>query len=294
MAKEVVQFGDEPDYVEPQYLHLCMKHAINHILQEEKIVWSRPDPIPSDRPDATYRLFYDPSIPGYTDAKDTPFFNTDIKINLAKFCKVMVERAAAQTRVTRSSIVLEDIKCDLAQGDVPLGTGIALLHKLQYATQMGALPTVEGVPTGDINEDEFRGWIEHPQLVGVLLNLGLKKDKGKPTQPGWHYTAISKFFSQNCKSWRRTPDGRLVSESYTYIDTLPSERPPTMKCLNLDALLEFMKTELNILAILYVFIDKEQSYKSVAYKRAVNIKVIGGQRRTQKKRVHKTRRTRKI
>jgi hypothetical protein len=205
----------------------------------------------------------------------------------------MVERAAAQTQVTRRSIVLEDVRCDLAQGDVPLGTGIALLHKLQYATQMGALPTVKGVPTGNIDEDEFRGWIEHPQLVGVLLNLGLKKDKGKPAQPGWHYTAISKFFSQNCKSWRRAEDGRLVSESYTYIDTLPADKQPAPKCLNLEELIAFMNAELNILAIVYVFLDKELSYKSVAYKRAVNIKVIGGRRRTQKKKLHTSRRTRK-
>ena len=294
MPKEVVGFGEEPDYLEPQYLRLCMKHAINHILQEEKLVWARPNPPP--KPDSTYRLYYVPAKGPeyYTDIEDTDFFDSTIKINLANFCKVMVKRAETKTQVTRSSIILEDVRCDLAQGDVPLGTGIALLHKLKYSTQMGAPPTVKGAPTGAINEDEFRGYIEHPQLLGVILNLGIKGQEGKAGQRGWHYTAISKFFSQNCKSWRRADDGRLVSESYTYIDTLPSGRPPTMKCLNLDELIAFMKAELNILAIVYVFFNKDISYKSVAYNRAVNIKVIGGRRgKTQKNKLYKTRRTRK-
>jgi diketogulonate reductase-like aldo/keto reductase len=75
---------------------------------------------------------------------------------------------------------------------------------------------------------------------------------------------------------------------------LPSGQPPTVQCLGLEALIAFMKKELNILAIAYVFFDKDTSYPSVAFKRAVNIKVIGGQRRkTQKNRPYKTRRTRK-
>ena len=285
--------GVDPDYLEPQQLHLCMKHAINHILQEPKIVWARPAKLV--KPDDTYKLYYIPAKGPeyYTGAKDTDIFDPKTYVNLARFCTDMAKLAEKQTRILRSSINLADVRCDLTQGDIPLHTGLALLHKLNYSTVTATLPTVKGIPTGDFDESEFRGWIEHEQLLGIIINIGLKGEKGRAGQAGWHYTAISKFYNSSSRTWTRV-EGRLVPNNYCYIDTLPSGRPPTVQCLGLEALIAFMKTELNILAIAYVFFDKDASYPSVAFKRAVNIKVIGGQRRkTQKNRPYKTRRTRK-
>jgi hypothetical protein len=93
VSKKAEVVVKEVSYKEKQVAHLCPKHALNHVLQEEKIVWV---------PNKPFLLSADGSAGsvGSVSAKDT-----NVKINLWGFCK---DRGLAHLRAQRDEYLHED------------------------------------------------------------------------------------------------------------------------------------------------------------------------------------------
>jgi hypothetical protein len=126
------------------------------------------------------------------------------------------------------------------KGMIPFEGLSFILKDLQFRTEY----------EGRLTEGSIAKITKADNLLGVIFNLG----EG-------HYTALSKFLKK-CKSWTRNETKRLVSVSYSYMDSVPN----TIQCLRNDQLESYLKT-LPISGILYVYYNPT-SYPSLSVKRA--------------------------
>jgi len=232
-----VNFQDaKADYSEAQVSLLCGKHAINNILQEEKLVWEPSKP-----------LLIDKKTKEVANIFTNPMF-VQTQLNLHKFCELYPARVAEASHQSlenaKATFTKTDL-CDMANGNVPLEGLNFILNDLQFRTERESIPD-----KGIINDASIAKMIKNDNLLGVIFNLG----KG-------HYTALSKFLKK-CKSWTRNETKRLTSVSYSYMDSVPN----TVECKSNDELGPFLKG-LKISAILYIYWNGA-SYPSVSVRRA--------------------------
>ena len=239
-----INFEDtSPNYMEDQKLLLCAKHAINTILQEEKLIWNLGLPLYYNK---TTKAPINNINPALIKRKTT-------QLNLYKFCDNYPTRLATQSgqnlKNALTTLTAED-KCDMQKGMVPFEGLHFILRDLGYRTESASrLDTLA----------KFK----EPNLLGAIFNLG-----------GGHYTALS-LFLKACKSWTRNATRRLTSVSYSYVDSYPKA---TVKCLTDASILTFLKT-LPISAIIYVYYNPV-SYDSISTLRARALqKSVGGKTR---------------
>lgn len=224
------------DYSEAQVSLLCGKHAINNILQEEKLVWDPTKPLLIDRKTKEAATVF-----------TSPMF-IQTQLNLHKFCELYparVAQASQQSLENAQATMTKTDLCDMANGNVPLEGLNFILRDLQFRTERESIPDKATIKDADIEK-----MTKNDNLLGVIFNLG----KG-------HYTALSKFIKK-CKSWTRNESRRLTSVSYSYIDSVPN----TIVCKSNAELGPFLKG-LKISAILYIYWNPA-SYPSVSVRRA--------------------------
>jgi hypothetical protein len=233
-----VNFQDKKgDYSEAQVSLLCGKHAINNILQEEKLVWDKDKPLLIDRKTKEPATVFTNPL----------FYQT--QLNLHKFCMSYPARLAAASQQSlenaEKTMTVKD-KCNMDKGMIPFEGLSFILKDLQFRTEY----------EGRLTEGSVGKMTKPDQLLGVIFNLG----EG-------HYTALSKFL-KTCKSWTRNAQKRLSSVSYSYMDSVPN----TIKCLRNEQLGGFLQT-LPISGILYVYYNPT-SYPSLSVKRAIQLNEV--------------------
>ncbi len=327
----VPEFANNNHY-EKQELLLCGKHAINHVLQENKIVWNT---------DNDFLILEK----GEDKLATNNVLHSNTQINLSKFCQFMLLLSNGVFKET----------CDSSRGNIPFDSISLLLKKMlnyetvtkrlyydeqlvemkkrrdklipdlkRYRENPLSIPQFEiprdGIPqviktqmnitgktynkfkqdelieslTNEITtltsfienfalnkatfESEFKIEFNKPNLLGAIVNLG-----------GWHYVAVSKFVKE-CKTWKRDATGRLVSESFMYIDSMGGV---TKNCLKLDALIELLKTN-HAQSVVFVY-PQAGCYDSVANKRLQLILNAqnGGKQTSRRKQQRKTRKMRR-
>ena len=227
------------DYSEAQVDLLCGKHAINNILQEEKLVWDTENPLLVNttltKKDGTKIEF------------TSPIQHKQVKINLYKFCELYPSRLAASSGQSPENaartLTVRD-KCNMIKGMIPFeGLGF-ILKDLNFRPEYERRLT----------EASIVKMTKPDNLLGVIFNLG----EG-------HYTALSKFL-RKCKSWTRNETKRLTSVSYSYMDSASAN---IIECLSNAQLFPFLN-KLPISAILYVY-HFPGSYESLSVKRATQL-----------------------
>lgn len=233
-----------PQYIEPQVGLLCGKHAINHILQEEKITFQ------SVSPNSIYSGLYVNKLTG-TLAPDDSIAKTDnnIQLNLYALCDRFLLKAANETQMSVANFkrtVDPRELCDSNHQNIPFSLISNIFQILGYDRESDR-PNKAGF------WDVFEAKLSRPNTLGVVLNLG-----------AGHYTAISKFL-KSCK------------DNYAYIDSIPAGSP-LVRCKNLAEMVTYVK-RLPVEAVIYVF-DKDDAYPSVAVRRMRSHH--GGRRRTRR------------
>lgn len=172
----------KPDQLERQTKLLCGKHAINHLLQEEKVVW-RPEL------EQTY-------IPNGNP------MDSKVKVNLADYCNTFYKIYKAERNIPEDAA---DPDCDLVNGNLTSDMiQVFLANDLRYKVEAFSFSSVSN---SDDNIRKMRSAILKPEALGALVNIG-----------GYHWTAIS----QNLESCRKRTKGRLESFRWAYLDSLAS------------------------------------------------------------------------
>jgi hypothetical protein len=236
-----------PDYKENQDRLLCAKHAINNVLQEEKIVW-----------DPTKLTYVSKKTGKSTESDDRQIIlNKNMQLNLFRFCNSYPERLARESQQDLANLYSNpdpDDFCDMKNGMLPFEAIQFILKDLGFRVEF---------EHNLANLDKLK----RPNAAGAIINLG----KG-------HYTALSKFLKQ-CKTWTRNETRRLTSVSYSYMDSIPKA---TVTCLSNETLKPFI-SRLPVTAIIYIYFNPG-SYGSVSVQRAraLNLKAVGG--KTQRRR----------
>ena len=223
-------------YAEEQLKLLCAKHALNNLLQEEKIGYypkinselvKPTGPIPAK---GLLRK-------GKEAKKGAHLFDNNIQLNLWKYCEVLDNEQEAQTGepVSEPACVGSD-RDKLSFDRIP-----SVIEKLGYKQDF-SYATKPGFWA------EFKNNLQDINLLGVIINKG-----------AWHYTAISKFV-KGCTRWERNTTRRLVSkEGYTFLDSYPKI---FTTCKNLDNMIKYIKAKQDVYAVIYVY-DDERAYPSV-------------------------------
>lgn len=298
-----------PLYYEPQKGSLCAKHALNHLLQEGKIVF-----MPGRD------LYYNSQTKADSAAAD--ILDKDIHLNFWKYCDVKDAEQMAQigeiadptcsaqhdnltfdrleelvslfgykavsSRVYRSSAELEDHETEQIRILYNSDGNKLMIEDPDHPGQMIPKTVVERIRkpklypvrdqgqirmmTRQVKTTRPEFWQEIKEKLQEMDLLGVLINKG-----AWHYTAISKFM-KGCSRWERNATRRLRSVSYAYIDTIPSK---TQECLNLDAMINYLQRNSNIDSVIYVY-DQPGAYNSVAASRLRKLQVLPGGRRTRK------------
>ena len=262
----------DPDRLERQIGALCGKHAINHVLQEEKIVL-RTDlhNIIGNNGTGLSTQFIDKETNGPAPIDSDPK-DINIQLNLLKYCDIVEvgmwqESGMSTLQEYRNTDVDEYGNniyvpvCDENYQNLKFDgiTEILRILGYRYYHNHSQHPNFW---------NDFRERLVDNQLLGVILNLG----EG-------HYTAISKYL-KNCKTWQRI-DGRLESVSFSYIDSMgpTTKTSPLLHCLSLNNLIKFLRSLKNLSAVIYVY-DEDHAYPSVALRRLRHRAVINGGRHT--------------
>jgi hypothetical protein len=144
-----------PDLLERQTLLLCGKHAINHVLQEEKLDW---------RPKNPQLLLTGSRNP----------LNRDTRINLARFCDTYFAYFRAVHQIPA------DADCDLINGNISSDViQILFTNMLQYSVDAVYFSVDR---TASLRK--VQAGLERKDCLGVVINIG-----------GYHWTAISQYLN---------------------------------------------------------------------------------------------------
>ena len=238
-------------YLEPQLNRLCAKHALNNLLQEEKICYMK-----------NGAEFYDKRT--NSPAPGANIMEKHIQLNFFYVCDELAAQALGITGM------LTDPACEATQsGDqdnMTFDNVEILVKKLGYGViseraYMARLNLLTRKPIRNSSGHEIldpnpgfytnvEAQLNDPNVIGMLINLG-----------GWHYTAVTKF-ARGCSIWQKNTTGRLSStnKTYLYLDSFPA--PGHYNCFSMSDLIKHLKT-LGINSVLYVY-DQPGAYKSVA------------------------------
>jgi len=225
--------GAAGDHLEVQNLLLCGIHAVNHLLQEKKLLWDPEDP----------RLI----IPRAKskDPKD-PKDNHN-RINMVKFCDLQTKGALAEG-IPRNAIV----SCDPATGNIPADTIVNLLNFLEYNVDNTPFISTAEKKTQFIRAARFK--MAKPEFLGMIVNIGK-----------YHWTALTPYLN-SC--WSRNDTGRLRSQRYAYINSLPDRNGQVSRaCIDtLDDIETYLRALRGLERIIFVY-STETSYNSIAEQR---------------------------
>ena len=144
-----------PDLLERQTLLLCGKHAINHVLQEEKLDWR-------------------PKNPNLLLTGSRNPLNRDTRINLARFCDTYFAYFRTVHQIPANA------DCDLINGNISSDViQILFTNLLKY-----------GVDTVYFSVDrvaslrKLQAGLDRKDCLGAVINMG-----------GYHWTAISQYLN---------------------------------------------------------------------------------------------------
>jgi hypothetical protein len=234
-----ISFDDDaPLYCEDQKDALCAKHAINHILQEEKIVWM-----------AGNENLYINKTDG-TTAREADLNNKDVAINLFEFCAVNDATAAVSVEGDPGERACKG-NGNLAFDRIP-----SLIRLLGYDRFGLGDGTSDFLHSEGLDKTVFINRlynnVKQKCVLGAILNLG-----------GWHYTAIVKF-AKGCAQF--TPKGEngtiAKTNTYAYMDSYGPGGKFVGYCGTGDQLKTHLSSR-NIVACLFIT-DHPNSYGSVA------------------------------
>jgi hypothetical protein len=125
-----VDFTNAPgDYTEVQENHLCAKHAINHVLQEEKIVWL---PIKAEL------------VKKASSVGNISYTDKNTQINLSAYCLGYPAKIARERGYNQRYIGNEDM-CDMKNGETPFELVFNLLNDLKYDVKKIHLPSSDPI-----------------------------------------------------------------------------------------------------------------------------------------------------
>ena len=228
-----------PLYCEDQKDLLCAKHAINHILQEEKLVW-----IPGNE-----NLYINKSDGSSTRSEEVS--KKDVAINMWEFCGV----SDAEARVSVEGEPGE-AACK-GNGNLAFDRIPSLIRLLGY----------DIFPIGEDRADalysaktpkrlfmaELMAAITQQCVLGAVINLGKS-----------HYTAIVKNV-RGCRSNYKHNGKLLTGAGYAYMDSNGPGGKFIGYCGNIDELERYLNT-LPIVACLFIA-DRADGYDSVTASR---------------------------
>jgi hypothetical protein len=226
-------------YAEEQLYLLCAKHALNNLLQEEKIGYY--PKINSELVEPTGPIPAKGLLrKGVAARVGSKLFDIGVQLNIWKYCEVLDVLQQVEVRAPVDDI---DKACSGPKRDnISFDRIPSIIKRLGY--------TVEEAREGQPNFwADLRTRLQDIKLLGIIINKGM-----------WHYTAVSKFV-KGCTRWERNATRRLVSkESYTFLDSYPKIKTV---CKNLDDMITYLRTEEDVHAVIYVY-DTERGYPSVA------------------------------
>jgi len=290
-------------YKERQVAHLCPKHAFNHVLQEEKIVWRSNKPL----------LLVEDGVAAPAGASPK---ESGVKINMWAFCK---DRGLAYLREQRTEYLREDAQRlfrQLADGEPKLNSEyyknpkytsdfprdlafwksnlvkyggksveeiVAILDKeygrdesLEQLEEGGIGCTMNGASMGDL---PFAWFTDMFDLLGYryievvnsnyrpILNEHITDPKFLGlvvNQGGWHYVAVPRYVKgSDCQP-----------SKYVLADSLDGD---VYECLTKRELMAALDS-LPLVRAYLIFARDEDAYQSVAVKRMV--KKMGRKKKT--------------
>jgi hypothetical protein len=257
--------NDDEDHIETQEGALCGKHAINHILQEEKIVLNTD--INSQFIDKTTDL-------GAPDNSNPKLSN--IQLNLFKYCSILENTAWKRSGMStlqayRNLDIVNGIHvyvppCDENYQNMTFYGVELLLQILGYETDTSHLDKERH----DMRVEFWKKMIDqlnNNNLLGIIVNLD-----------GTHFTAISKYL-KDCETWQITGEN-FNSTIFSYIDSI-GEDGAEVQCFSMtDLILHLNKRDVE--AVIYVY-DKAGAYASVAARRHRRIYPFAGGRHNRRR-----------
>lgn len=237
------------NYTERQVRLLCGKHAINHVLQEEKIVW-----FPKGQ--NSYKLFF-----GGSNVMDK---NT--KVNIHNYCRWRlnkVYRRSSTYKFSRSvAKQLTEDDCDDTTGNYQANVLLNMFEELLKYKATIHWPTAA-------NFDSIMADLEEHKTLGAVINTARPE----------HWIAISPYFN-GC----HTGSGNQKRYRWALLDSL---KRPIYKCG--DSPKDLLKPLFDAKNMLQIIIVKDDagSYISEAAKRRTHeyeARFEGGVRRRETRR----------
>jgi hypothetical protein len=221
------------DHLEVQHLLLCGIHAVNHLLQEKKLVWNPEDP----------RLLV-PMARSKNPADPKDNYN---RINMIKFCESQ-KNEAIKAGIPKNAIE----SCNPASGNIPSDIIVNLLKFLGYNVDNSPYVSSAEKIRQFIRAARFK--MAHRDFLGIIVNIGK-----------YHWTALTPFLN-SC--WSRNDTGRLRSRRYAYINSLPDKNGHAKReCIDtLDDIETYLRSLKGLERIIFVY-SSTTSYNSIAQKR---------------------------
>lgn len=298
-----------PLYAEPQKKRLCAKHALNNILQEEKVGYYPNKPLLVNK-NTGKKIKGSESIQDYHVSLNIWQYCTDADIEAIKAAieggflpeDFPVERIEEVLISLESGTIPEDLTVeDFGMPEPACGPqhdNLSFDRVENVVTMLGYKAKTSRAYTNDVLRDEkgepilFEKAVKNSSGVARIeyetkpdeesqiireefwdeLELELKSEKllGVLINKGaWHYTAISKFV-KGCSRWERNATRRLASVSYTFLDSYPEINT---KCHNLSNMIKYLKENEEINSVIYVY-DSPCAYNSVAANRLRRLRAL--------------------
>lgn len=282
-----------PLYAEKQHLALCAKHALNNILQEEKIGYYPNKPLLINK------------HTGKKISASESILDYHVQLNIWRYCSnsdvdalksILLDDESVNSSIKNSlkkgiipdEIVLEDYGlplCGTAHDDLNFDSVENLVKMLGYKTKVsraymqnvernddgepilfkrvfknasGAEREIEETHTSNDQVPVPGFWDELKSELKKQNLLGVLINKG-----AWHYTAISKFV-KGCSKWDTTNKTRkFKSILYTFLDSYPVINT---QCKNMAKLITYLQENEDVNSVIYVY-DSPCAYNSVAANR---------------------------
>jgi hypothetical protein len=289
-----------PLYAEHQLYELCAKHALNNILQEEKIGYYPNGPLLINK------------YTGKGAVESETLMDYHIQLNIWKYCDYA------------DYIAVKDI---IKGSGFPENFSADKIAKIQKKLDKGILPSslVEELGSESACKKKHHDSISFDHLENLVKALGYKietsrayftdvirNNDGRPkifkrkytnssgvtkiieethrnahqtlrpdfwdefaqklldnkligvliNKGAWHYTAVSKF-AKGCTQWERNSPTKIVPTTFTFLDSFPEIKT---LCHKLTDMIEYLKVEETVNSVIYVY-DSACAYNSVAVNR---------------------------
>lgn len=252
-----LEFDGPDDYFEKQVSSQCAKHAINHILQENKIVYKKP-PFRVGAVNVSGK-YINKTTKEVAPDNSNPL-DPNIQLNLYTICDEydLLQAITSGYNNVKNYIRGSDPeeRCDKKHENLPFEGIVQILSDMNYSTffQYEKSRSLE----------EFQLRIRDPSLLGIILNKG-----------GGHYVAISKFLKSK-PQWEVMANGVNI-KNLAYIDSVTSSAIVTPDMYTIEEMF-LVLNGVNIYASIFIY-AKEDSYRSVAVQRLQQLYgTIGGKR----------------